>query len=136
MKRKPFRSSRRGNAVLEAALVIPILLALAFGTVEFGHYFYIKHNLQGAASAGVRAALPEGAKNSDVQSAVADVMEASGLASSGYGVVITPGDVSNAAAGAKITVTVQASWGTVGVRPLGIIPASKNVRGVAVMRRE
>jgi hypothetical protein len=31
---------------------------------------------------------------------------------------------------------VQCNWGAVGVRPLGIIPASKNVTASAVMRRE
>jgi Flp pilus assembly protein TadG len=134
--RNPRTSNRRGNAVLEAALVLPILLALAFGTVEFGHYFYIKHNLQGAASAGVRAALPTGAKNSDVTAAVSEVLTASGLQSSGYTVSTSPSDVSSAAAGAKITVTVSCSWGTVGVRPLGVIPSSKNVTAAAVMRRE
>ena len=122
--------------MLEAALVVPILLALAFGTVEFGHYFYIKNNVQGAASAGVRAALPSGAKNSDVSTAVADVLTASGLQGSGYTITTTPADVSTAAAGSKITVTVKCNWGTVGVRPLGIIPASKNVTASAVMRRE
>ena len=127
---------RRGNAVLEAALVVPILLALAFGTVEFGHYFYIKNNVQGAASAGVRAALPGGAKNSDISTAVADVLTASGLQNSGYMVTTTPADVSTAAAGTKITVTVHCNWGTVGVRPQGIIPASKTVTASAVMRRE
>ena len=43
---------RRGSAVLDAALVFPILLSLTFGTVEYGHYFYWKHTLQGAAREG------------------------------------------------------------------------------------
>ncbi len=49
MRRDRFR---RGNAVLEMALVLPILLLLAFGMVEFGYFFYVKNNLQGAAREG------------------------------------------------------------------------------------
>ncbi|MGC4033821.1 MAG: pilus assembly protein [Tepidisphaeraceae bacterium] len=48
----PQRIRRRGSAVLDAALVFPVLLSLTFGCVEFGHYFYIKHTLQGAAREG------------------------------------------------------------------------------------
>ena len=45
---------RRGGAILEAALVLPILLALSFGMVEYGYYFFVKHTLQGAARDGAR----------------------------------------------------------------------------------
>ena len=31
---------RRGNSVVEAVLVFPLLLALMFGTTEYGFYFY------------------------------------------------------------------------------------------------
>ena len=51
------RRARRGNAVLETALVLPILLALSFGLVEFGYFFYVKHNMQGAAREGARVAI-------------------------------------------------------------------------------
>ena len=40
---------RRGSAVLDAALVFPILISLTFGCIEFGDFFYVKHTLQGAA---------------------------------------------------------------------------------------
>ena len=37
---------RRGGALIEAALVMPILLGLCFGMVEFGYFFFVKHTLQ------------------------------------------------------------------------------------------
>lgn len=127
---------RRGNAVLEAALVIPILLLLAFGTVEFGHYFYVRNNVQGAAREGVRAAIVASATNSDVNAAVLSSMTAAGLEDSGYTVTTSPSNVSGQAAGTTITVTVTCEWGTVGMRPMQLISASKQVRGQAVMRKE
>ena len=127
---------RRGNAALEAALVVPILLYLAFGTVEFGYFFYVKNNLQGAAREGVRAAIPPGATNTDVTNAISGQMTAAGLQSSGYTVTTTPSNISGLAPGATVTVNVQCTWGTVGLRPLQLISTSKLVKGQAVMRKE
>jgi len=127
---------RRANAVLEAVLVLPILVGLAFGTVEFGHFFYIKHSLQGAARQGARAAIPSSATNADVANAVASSMSLSGLQNSGYTITTNPPDISTAADGANVSVTVQCTWGNVGVRALGVIRTDKCLRGAAVMRRE
>src|SRR5438094_6538865 len=75
---------RRGSEVLEAALVFPIMLALAFGTVEFGYYFYVEHNLESAAREGARAGIVPGASNEDITSAVDRVMSASGYTTGDY----------------------------------------------------
>jgi Flp pilus assembly protein TadG len=130
-----------GSAVLDMCLVLPILLALSFGTVEFGYYLYVKHNMQAAAREGARAAIVPSAVNSDVTTAISNVMSAAGLSGSGYTSTITDTSgnslsVSTAAAGTAIKVTVQCSWGNVGVRPLGVISASKAVVGTTVMRKE
>src|SRR5690349_10293272 len=93
--RRQLSRRRRGSEVLEAALVFPILLALAFGTVEFGYYFYVEHNLESAAREGARAAVPAGlstgARADEVESAVDRVMAASGYKPSDYEIdVIDP----------------------------------------------
>jgi Flp pilus assembly protein TadG len=124
--------------VLDAALVFPILLSLTFGTVEFGYFFYVKHSLQGAAREGARAAITPTAQNSDVTTAISNAMAAAGLSASGYATTISPTNVNGLAAGTSVSVTVTCTWGTVGsgFRPLGLIGASKPVRGVTVMRKE
>jgi Flp pilus assembly protein TadG len=128
----------RGSAVLDAALVFPILLSLTFGTIEYGYYFYVKHSLQGAAREGARAAITPTAVNGDVTTAISTAISAAGLASSGYATTISPSNVSGLAAGTSVTVTITCTWGTVGsgFRPLGLIGSSKQVRGVTVMRKE
>src|SRR3954452_6578039 len=83
------RGRRPGNAVVEAALVLPVLLALAFGTVEFGHFFYCKHTLQGAARDGARVAILSSSTNTSVTTAVANTMTAAGFTSTQYSVTIT-----------------------------------------------
>ena len=131
-------NGRRGNVILEAALVLPILLLLAFGTIEFGYYFYVKNNVQGAAREGARASIAAGATNADVNAAVATAMTNSGLSQSGYTVTTEPANVFTAAPGTQIRVTVQCNWGTVGggARPMNLMSANKPVRGTATMRKE
>jgi Flp pilus assembly protein TadG len=132
-----------GAAVLDMALVLPILLALAFGTVEFGYYFYVKHNVQAAAREGARAGIVPSATNQNVTDAVLASMQAAGFSSGQYTVTITDTatppvaiNVSSVAAGTPVKVTVTCNWGTVGMRPLGLIGATKNVVGATVMRKE
>ena len=130
------RLQRRGAAVLETALCLPILLSLGFGTIEFGHYYYVKHTLQGAARAGARLAIIPGSTSVEVQAAVTTNMTAAGFSSGEYTVTLNPTNLSSAEEGDSITVTVAANWGTVGVQPLGIIGSEKSVTGVCVMMRE
>jgi Flp pilus assembly protein TadG len=133
---------RRGSAIMDAALVFPVLLLLTFGCVEFGHFFFVKHTMQGAAREGARAAITPGATNTDVTTAVQTAMTAAGLASSGYSVAILNGAGSSSvsagsvAAGDPIQVRVSVGWGAVGVRPLGLIGTGKQVVGQTVMRKE
>lgn len=140
IKRRTSRLS--GNALLDAALVLPILLSLTFGTVEYGYFFFVKHSLQGAAREGCRTAIVPTATNAQVVQAVAASLKAAGLNSSTsaldpkYTLTLTPGSVSGVQPGTSVTVQVDVSWGVVGIRPLGLIGTSKVVRGTTVMRKE
>jgi Flp pilus assembly protein TadG len=51
------RDGENGGAVVEFAIVLPIFLALLFGAVDYGWYFYQKFTLAAAVQAGVRSAL-------------------------------------------------------------------------------
>lgn len=128
--------SRTGMAVLETALVLPLLLLLSFGLVEYGHYFYVKHTLQGAAREGVRAAVPQNTTNADVAAAISRAMTAAGMGGSGYKVTYSPADVASATEGTQMTIAVECTWGTVGLRPMKLIPSAKKVVGTVVMRKE
>lgn len=140
--RNTFRRFRRGGAVLEAALVFPILLTLTFGSIEFGYFFYVKHTLQGAAREGARAAIVASATNASVTGDVDAVMQAAGFSSGQYTVSIRNGTdtadvtLTNVSSGESVLVKVSANWGTVGVSPLGVIASGKNIVGRSVMRKE
>ena len=48
--------ARDGAVVVEFALVLPILLLLVFGIIEFGHLFFIRQTMINAAREGARTA--------------------------------------------------------------------------------
>jgi Flp pilus assembly protein TadG len=143
-RRNPRHSAcrRRGNALIEAALVLPILLALAFGTVEFGHFFYCKHTLQGAARDGARVAILSSSTNTSVITAVGNTMTAAGFTSAQYSVAITNtsnvaiADIRTVTTGNAIKVNVSATWSTIGIRPMNMISGTKQVTGFTIMVKE
>ena len=131
------RLRRAGTEILELALLLPLLLGLTFGTCEFGYYFFLQHNLQGAAREGARAAIPYGATQGDAEAKITAFLSQAGLNSA----LFTPSfstDPGAASPGTDIIVTIDARWGDegVGLRMLGFIDADKIVRGRAVMRKE
>jgi Flp pilus assembly protein TadG len=62
------RRNRKGAAIVEFALVVPLLLLLLWGIVDIGRAFYTLNNLasavrEGARSAAVMATPPDGNAN-------------------------------------------------------------------------
>jgi Flp pilus assembly protein TadG len=143
------RRRSRGSAVLDAALVFPILLSLTFGAIEYGYYFFVKNTLQGAAREGCRAGIVLNNANTDVTTAVVNYLKAAGLNSSSttldskFTLAIesplgTSCTVSSLTVGSPLYVTISGQWGTLGsgFRPMALIGTTKVVKGVSVMRKE
>lgn len=138
------RRRRRGNGVLEAALVLPVLMAMSLGMVEFGQFFYMKHSIQGASRDGARRAILGSTTHTNASNAVKNAMTAAGVTdATKYKVAFqnaqTSASITDVAAvtkGTAIKVTVTATAGAVSVRPLGIIPASKAIVGTTTMIKE
>ncbi|NOT02396.1 MAG: pilus assembly protein [Phycisphaerales bacterium] len=61
---------RRGAAIVELAIVMPFLLLLVFGIIEFGQVAYVRHVLINAATQGARAAILPGATEETVLAVV------------------------------------------------------------------
>ena len=134
------RTFRRGASILEMALTLGILLSLSFGTVEFGYFFFVKSTIQGAAREGARVAITPAGANADVTAAVNRSLQAAGMNTAHFTTTVkvngTVANCNTAVAGQPVEVSVQATWGTVGIRPLGVIGTSKAVTAAATMRKE
>lgn len=135
------RTKRRGSEVLELALLLPLLLGLAFLTCTYAFYFYVQHNVQGAAREGARAGIPFNATQADADSKISTYLTNCGLTPGNFSVTFSQ-NVETATPGTDIVVTVEGTWGTVGINILPQnswwtpIASSKIVRGRAVMRKE
>ncbi len=69
----------RGAAVVEMAVVTPLLLTLLFGVIEFGNSFMFRQILTNAAREGARtSAIQATANDSAIRTAVRDAMSAVG----------------------------------------------------------
>lgn len=72
-------SAVRAAAVVEMAIVSPLLFALLFGIIEFGWLFTVRHTMVNAAREGARLGVLQGVESSDVISRVNDYLEPMGL---------------------------------------------------------
>lgn len=70
---------RRGAAVVEAAVVAPLMILAMFGMIEVGYAFMLKQTVSLASREGARAAALPGSQLQDVQAAVDASMSAGNL---------------------------------------------------------
>lgn len=129
---------RTGAEILELALCLPILLGVAFATVQFGYQLYVMHTIQAAAREGARAAVPPGSTQSDVTKAVDAVMTTGGFKSgSDYDCAVTPSV--DPGSGNTLTVKVTFKKDMTGIRPLSAFYGwgkLSNPAASVVMRKE
>ena len=103
MKKRTRLCRRRGVAMVEFALVLPILITVVMGIIMFGRAMTVQTMLTNAAR-GARNAILAALQYAGVQTAVDTYLNNSGL-TSGYTTTITPTST-NAASGTVIHVTV------------------------------
>lgn len=105
------KAVRVGAAVVELALVTPLLLILALGTCELGQAYRVDAVLSAATRAGCTTGTRPGCSNVDVISDVQAVLVANGISANLATVRIqvngATGEVANATLDDKITVTVS-----------------------------
>jgi Flp pilus assembly protein TadG len=129
---------RLAGSVLEMVLTLWLLLNVTFGAIEFGYYFFVRSTMDGATREGVRNAIVSGATDTTVDAAADNVLSAAGLNTSQFTISISPDMSTSPAVGTNITVTITATWGTVGsgFRPLALIGSGKTLTASSVMRKE
>jgi TadE-like protein len=77
---KRLRLRRRGTALVEFAVVLPLLLMILMGIIEFGWIFMVRQTLTNAAREGCRVAVLKAATADDVALRVREVMTPLGYA--------------------------------------------------------
>lgn len=104
----PLFKNRRGQGMIEFALIAPVLLIMVFGIMEFGNLYSVKLSVDSALREGVRtASAQDTADDSAVLTSMQLVM--SDLVS-GY-VTVSPDD-STRVSGDNVTITVNYPYNT------------------------
>jgi len=95
--------SQKGQSLVETALILPILIMLLFGIVDFGRILHAYLTLDHAGREAARTAAV-GKDNGEIDSKVT-----SSTTSLGNGVVlsISPEDKTNRISGADVTITLK-----------------------------
>jgi len=81
MNTTPSRRRERGAALLEAAIVVPIILLISVGIFEFGRAYQTWQVLTNASREGARLAVLDGPTDADVRARVNDYLTGGGLTS-------------------------------------------------------
>lgn len=76
-KKSPAGRDRRGAAIVETAVVLPIFFMIVLGIVEFGRAMMVAQLLTNGAREGARLSVLPDATNASVETAVLDFVESS-----------------------------------------------------------
>jgi Flp pilus assembly protein TadG len=108
---KPEQTARKGAAVVEFALIMPLLCTVTLGMLEIGRGQMVGRILDNAAQNGAQVASLSTSSNSTVTTQINSVLTAGNLTPGNATITIlvngASADVSTASANDKITITVS-----------------------------
>lgn len=92
----PRSENRRGAAMVEMALVLPVFLLVLMGMIEFGRAIMVGQLVTNAAREGARMAILDGSTNSSVSASIKSFLTtAAGVGDGDITVTITVDGVAN-----------------------------------------
>ena len=114
-------------------MVLPLLLTILFGIIEYGYVFMVRQSLQTAAREGCRVAVLQTSNNEDIIRRVKEVLQPA-LGGKSYNVTI---DHANAETGKLVeTVEVQIPYNDVSLMGGFFGTHDYNLAGTCSMRKE
>jgi Flp pilus assembly protein TadG len=128
------RRKRRGAAVVEFAVVVPVFFLLVFGMIEYGRLVMVQQVLTNAAREGARVGVMDGATQASVDTAVNNYLTAAQI--TGGTTTVSPNPPSSAAYGASVTVSVSVGFNQVSWLPSPMFLGGRTLTATSVMRRE
>ena len=131
-RKKAAQRQRKGAAVVEFAVCLPVIVLIVLGTIEAGSLLFLKQTLVQAAYEGAKVAIVSGDsdKVEEIVQAVAD-----GRNLQDVQVIFTPSDITNLPPGEMLTITVTAPGDSNSLIPFGPFK-NQVVRTSASMIRE
>jgi Flp pilus assembly protein TadG len=125
---------RKGAAVVEFAVVSPVLIMFLLGMIECGRMIMVQQALTTAVREGARTAIIEGNTAVTAKDAVRSFLAGTGI--TGAKVSVTPGNPELLAHGQPITVSVAVPFAAVSWLPSPFLFGDAILSSSATMRRE
>jgi len=122
--------------VVEMAIVLPLLMILTLGLIEYGWLFLKEHEVTNVARQAARIAVLPYTSNDEVRAEIDPMMASAGLADSGYTVSFSPEDVSTPYPHDLVRVTITVPYRNVTLLNSGLVPTPENLVGSVAMAKE
>ncbi|MFK7738553.1 MAG: TadE/TadG family type IV pilus assembly protein [Pirellulaceae bacterium] len=103
--RSPVR--RKGAAVVEFAIVLPVFVLIVLGTIESVSMIFVQQGVKIAAYEATRVALVNGTTSGEVQATADQILNDRGITNASL--TVTPSDFQGSSYGTPITVSVDVS---------------------------
>ena len=133
MKRRRYTRLRQGAATVELAITLPLLVTLAFGTIEATNAIYLKQSLVIAAYEGVRVAILPNTDASKVRAASQRILTARRVKDAT--VTVSPSNYQDRPYGTPIRVTVSARLSSNLISP-ALVLRDRTTSATVVMMKE
>jgi len=122
-----------GTAVIEAAIIFPLLLLLTLGVIEYGWLFLKAQQITNTARQAARIAVRPDATDAEILTAVENMMNSAGLPT--YNVTITSDEIPDRRPAITVQIEVQCADIILIDAPL-FLPTPTQLRGTVTMARE
>lgn len=126
--------TRKGAAVVEFAVVAPLMILLTTGMMEMGRVVMVKQLLVNASREGARLAVLPEATTIEVQNAVEQELQASSI--HGATITLTPTVIESAPPGSPVTIAISIPAADVSWIPKPMFTFSNTLSSATTMRRE
>jgi Flp pilus assembly protein TadG len=126
------RRAQRGLATIEMAIVLPLLLAVLFGVIEYGWLFFKNQQIAGVARVACRFGITAPATTTQTLDKVDFLMDELDLEDSGYTATCSPCEVPS---GTFVTVTVTVPYANLQLTGFPL-PLPASIIGTTTMGKE
>jgi Flp pilus assembly protein TadG len=128
------RHRRRGTTIIEAAIVLPLLILVIFGLIEYGNLLLRLQQIENVTRQAARKAATPDATQAQVTSQITTMMTAAGLGSSGY--TVTMSDPATFERGDQFSVNITITYANIAITKVPLIPVPTTVARTVVMAKE
>jgi len=124
---------KRGTAMVETAILMPLLVLVTFGALELSNMIFLKQSLSIASYEGAKRATSPGVSESQIRSRVQEILGSRGITNAT--IAVTPTITSATVRGTMVVVSVSSNGGGVGFLSVNIFTPTTLQNHTAMVRQ-